>query len=352
MNITNAPTIIQNCDEVMAALYAVTCSTVSLVTFKAFLVGVISVCLWNVRRLFLEWHGVRHRLCGAIHLILLVVGALGSDADNKQQYYLVHDFILGVSGIVTTLTAAADFPHKLVSNDSEGQYVQSGTLHQKAIVTQVEMIEHSFYQGLNLCQAMYLHAMHHCHASNAPIWVRFFLLWLVTAPWIFRSLFPVSSFSHNWKLHHERQNSSQRQNNTHPVNISWELLMYKVKKAQYIFYKHCILHGINITVLLMPDAPERIPLGRAWRIFWILLNASYVFEFFLQTLVKRSVINQTTMLLFNQLLMFAASLGALVVLKDVAIWIVSLSVAMNFLHRHHDVVNTVGIAIVASFWRQ
>jgi hypothetical protein len=268
---------------------------------------------------------------------------------------------------MATLTAASDFPHKYVSNISVGDYVQSGTLHKKAIVTQSEMIEHSFYQGLNLCQAMYLHVM--CHLRDANILVRFFFLWLVTVPWYFRSLLPVHSFSHNWKLYIKHKQQQEQQQQQHQTGVAaaeeeassgtrcarkkvWtidgedmEVIMYKIKKAQYIFYKHFIFHGVNQSALISVDTTKEIPYSSSWRTFWILLNASYVMEFFLQTMVKRRVFDQSTMLFYNRFLMASSSLGAMVVLKYVKLWIVCLSVLLNFCHRHHDVSNAVGIAL-------
>lgn len=370
--------------------YGSLCSTTALYALRLFLAAIVSVCIWNARLLFLQRRGWQHRMAGAIHLLLLVLGAWMADLTNDQQQYLrlpsllsktsrrnffAYDLILGCLGVAATLTAASNFPHKLVSNAELSGYVQSGTLHRAAIVTQAEMIEHAFYQGLNLLQAMYLHAM--CNyvsdttsgdggdiANLVPL--RLFLLWLVTAPWYFRSLLPVHSFSHNWKLHreqhHEQQSSALkreatisrrpgRSNNGNNHNISHdneqlEVILYRVKKTQYLFYKHCILHGVNLTVVLHPAALDEIPYQSPWRTFWVLLNASYVMEFFLQTMVKRTVIDQSTMLWCQRVLMGASSLGAIVVLRYVPIWIFSLSLLLNFVHRGHDVANTMGIALL------
>ena len=56
--------------------------------------------------------------------------------------------MLGLSGTALTLTAARDFgpAHGRVRN------VASGALDEKATVTSSEMIEHAFYQLLNLAQ--------------------------------------------------------------------------------------------------------------------------------------------------------------------------------------------------------
>jgi hypothetical protein len=147
--------------------------TTALAVLQLFLLGILSLCLVHCRTLFLQSHGMKHRLCGAIHLCLFSVGAwTASGTLSNQNNFLLFNFILGVSGLVTTLTAADDFPHRLVSNNRNGVYVQSGTLHETAIVTQAEMVEHSFYQALNLGQALYLHAMHRgSDSSNLPLWM-------------------------------------------------------------------------------------------------------------------------------------------------------------------------------------
>ena len=71
------------------------------------------------------------------------------------------------------------------------------------------MLEHAFYQGLNLCQALYLHALlrvprHHTRARLA-------LLGLVTSPWLVRSRFPINSFSKNWKLKEKREREERKE---------------------------------------------------------------------------------------------------------------------------------------------
>ena len=49
----------------------------------------------------------------------------------------------------------------------------------------------------------------------------------------------------------------------------------------------------------------------AFRRYWMCLNAAYVFEFFLQTLVKKGYLPQPTMLRLNLLLMFVRCLPSL-----------------------------------------
>jgi hypothetical protein len=75
-----------------------------------------------------------------------------------------------------------------------------------------------------------------------------------------------------------------------------------------------------------------------------------VMEFFLQTLVKRHIIHQSTMLLYNRVLMIASSLGAIVVLKYVPVYVVGISVLLNFTHRGHDVINTLLVAFLAYYY--
>ena len=237
------------------------------------------------------------------------------------------------------------------------------------------------------------------------LYIRLGLLWIVTVPWFFRHRVPVHSFSKNWKLQHQsrkqqkqRQEQQQqqdqrnrRQNNqeegeqegeqikqTETADVpaaeeeniivvvekrkreDVEIFLYRIKKAQYLFYKHVILHGVNISVVLGPvdvlfqsgnqsssiQSSVLLPYSIKWRIFWLLLNTSYVMEFFLQTMVKRRTMKQSTMLWLQRLLMLSSSLGALVVLQHVHVPVCLLSIIMNFIHRHHDIQNTMGITIL------
>lgn len=56
------------------------------------------------------------------------------------------------------------------------------------------MIEHAFYQGLNLVQILYLHAV----SAVQLLPLRAALALLATAPWLLRGRFPVNSFSKNY----------------------------------------------------------------------------------------------------------------------------------------------------------
>ena len=59
-----------------------------------------------------------------------------------------------------------------------------------------------------------------------------------------------------------------------------------MKKYQYIFYKHFLLHGLNVTVAL-----DGIQIARRndFRMYWLCLNISYVMEFFFANLGKEEV---------------------------------------------------------------
>ena len=354
-------------------------STLSLYGLALFLAIVSANATYRFRPLFLAHHGWSHRLAGGALLTWLVIGTWNAlmmqgempDAAGTSSLFmwLGYDTILGILGIITTLTAARDFPHKFVKN-AQGQ---SGSLSQKALVTQAEMIEHSFYQGLNLLQAWYLYVVSTWHQPDGSTdWklVRalkpLVLLWIVTCPWLIRCYWPVHSFSHNWKVTPMAQRTNQ------------EVLLYQIKKSQYLFYKHVLLHGLNIYMAL--KATERsfsvdesldsnkniikkmVTVTMRWRIYWLALNTSYVMEFFLQTLVRRKLLSLKAMFLLQQLLMGVSSVAALQVLLQLMMVpdkmddnhslnmtmpsICLVSLVLNFTNRHHDVLNVMMTAIM------
>lgn len=321
------------------------------------------------QRLFFQKHGWPHRLSGMMNMCWLFFGLLfflyqhdaeyfGSERNNDNEFNryrftssqwrvicMVYDIVLGLLGTIATYTAAKHFPHYHIQNKKG----VSGTLAESAIVTQHEMIEHLFYQLLNLIQAIYFHILPTTH-SNLEHWqtllpnnvfltpktkVRFsyglhvFLCFaFVTCPWIVRrSHFPVHSFSANWRKEHHPQQKKQilslkKQKDTTSMNsikcfdsspsIDIELLLYKIKKSQYIFYKHVVFFGMNLCALTctLESTPDPFIVSHSWRIFWLALNTSYVFEFFLQTLVKRQIISQIYMLNLQRLLMSGSMFAA------------------------------------------
>ena len=347
-----------------------------------FFIFLLVLALGNFSKLFLAKHARTHRLFGASLFLWLFLGVLvisprslfnflfnfiriggpsissttflQNNNNIDQLFWLFYDIVLGCLGILTTLSAAHDFPHKKVQNE-EGQ---SGTLMKSATVTYGEMIEHSFYQFLNLWQAIYLHFFNlysssstSSSSSSSEVTSSFSLfswdsagrvlaLFLVTSPWLFRHKFPVNSFSSNWKKASEKQKEKGKM----------ELLLYQIKKWQYLFYKHVIFHGLNISFMLLSlRKPQQtgIPLSHSWRIFWVALNLSYVMEFFLQTLVRRSYLEQINMLRFQRLLMFASSLAAVAAIWDqVHPGVCVASLILNLSNRRHDVLNSMLIGIV------
>ena len=333
-------------------------------------------------KLFTHHHGRIHRISGLFHLLWLIYGTFfivnnnnnyPKNNNNHHHYWhfqcLLYDTILGISGITITLTAAYAFPHKHVHNRPG----ESGTLAKNAIVTQGEMMEHSFYQGLNLLQALYLHLITWGSGDDDDddltflmlSMKRFGMLLLVTLPWAVRKRFPVNSFSANWKSmeKNQRQEKVMKYDND-GIQVGTEkgskylwLIngMYRFKKWQYVFYKHVILHGLNISVgiAMKSDKDDDIPLPLTsqWRIFWLLLNTSYVMEFFLQSLVKRRVISQKFMMVLNALLMISASLASMDtnVLGQVRIETALISLFFNFYNRGYDVFNTLATFVIVHF---
>lgn len=273
--------------------------------------------------MFRRKHGQKHALNGLVYFIWITTGFViyGSEADWVDS--LTFDTVLGILGTFLALSAAYEFQHKNVVN------VASGTLDAHATVTYNEMIEHSFYQGVNLIQAWYLHAV----SQETTVRTRIILLFLVTAPWLIRGKFPVNSFSDNYNKEDGKSSDFIR-------------IMYRVKKYQYVFYKHFLLHGLNLSVAIygyeLANKPE-------FRLYWLLLNLSYVMEFFLQTLVKKGYLAQQSMLNLQMVLMTASTIAALYVLHYVSLGVAVVSVFMNFTNRGHDVVNTMLILALFLF---
>ena len=281
---------------------------------------IVFITLISNASMFLKKHGRRHALNGLIYFSWMCLGFGLFVTKSSVVSNIVFDTVLGLLGIFLSLSAAYDFGHKNVTN------VASGTLDEHATVTHNEMVEHSFYQGINLFQALFLHAVNE-HTSMK--W-RFAFAFAVTSPWLFRSLFPVNRFSDNY-------------NKVDSKSTDFIRLMYRVKKYQYVFYKHFLLHGLNISIVVngfsLADKAD-------FRLYWMLLNTSYVMEFFLQTLVKKKYIVQHQMLCLQIMLMTASTIAALYVLQYVSIPIAVLSVILNFINRNHDVFNTMLILVL------
>ena len=69
-------------------------------------------------------------------------------------------------------------------------------------------------------------------------------------------------------------------------------------------------------------------------------------EFFMQTLVKKGVITQRTMLLMQRLLMSVSTLAAVRLLALEHLLPPLLSLILNFTNRGHDVMNTMCVLLL------
>ena len=264
------------------------------------------IAAWQVLFFKKFWHGpFIHSTIGMFYLLWLLAGfsltaifyfevynsELQSLFQHRSEVHFVYDVILGLLGIYLTLSAAHDFPHRKVKNFA------SGTLDEHATVTHGEMIEHSFYQGLNLVQIVYIHLLSYVTAPQNKL----LLCLLATLPWLIRSRFPVNSFSANYSP-----------KNTDPKSTWFVKILYRIKKYQYVFYKHFLLHGLNISLVLQDSTSSGLGFAEwpVFRMYWLLLNTAYVMEFFLQTLVKKGHLKQQSMLHMQKLLMLASSIAA------------------------------------------
>jgi hypothetical protein len=292
----------------------------------AFFLVLVPFCVGNLR-MFTKKHGRRHILVGFSYLVLIILCfylAIFEFESVSAMHWLAMDVLVGILGTLLATSAAFEFQHKHIKN------IASGTLDEHATVTYGEMVEHSFYQALNLCQILYFHAMKH----TIPITYRVCGTMLVTVPWLLRDLFPLNKFSDNYEKFDEKSTALIR-------------IMYRIKKYQYVFYKHFLLHGLNISVALSGES-----LIQQWhfRIYWLLLNTSYVMEFFLQTLVKRGYMKQWIMLSLQKILMTASTMAAVLVLLNNVNWsLASISLVLNFTNRKHDLQNVMHVIAIACF---
>jgi len=174
------------------------------------------------------------------------------------------------------------------------------------------------------------------------------LLVFVTLPWNFRYLFPINKFSANYST----KSNPKLKPSTRPFDLL--RFLYRLKKHQYLLYKHFLLHGLNISILLTSlkstadgSTQPGIPLveRQYWRVYWISLNSAYTMEFFLQTLVKRNYMAQDTMVNLNQFLMLISSIVAFYVVLNVNIAIGVASLGLNFTNRGHELVNVIALCI-------
>ena len=136
--------------------------------------------------------------------------------------------------------------------------------------------------------------------------------------------------------------------------------LYRLKKAQYVFLKHVLQHGLNVGVVVESALEEaargktrRSPRGAAlaetpsFRAYWLLLNAAFVMEFFMQTLVKKKKLSQRDMLRMNALLMCASSMAAAFVVSKTSLVAAATSAALNFFSPAREA-RSVALALAAA----
>jgi hypothetical protein len=318
----------------------------------------LTVVLPNARRMFGPRYARRHRAAGAAYLALLLVGALdlvSTVARDRTPPRLPHpaprslpsrfayDVALGVGGTILTLTAAQDF--KGAHDERRVRNVASGALDEDQTVTREEMLEHAFYQLLNLAQALFLHAsvrFRSPSSSPAAAATRALALAAVTAPWLARDAFPVNRFSHNYT-----------RPGRDPRGVTSR--MYRAKKWQYVALKHALQHGLNVSVAVCAasSSPSAGDTGTGlmrsirFRTHWLAMNAAFVLEFFTQTLVKRGYLSQRKNLAANVWLMCAASAAAAGGAADaVRAHLAIASTALNFARPGREMANVALVAAV------
>lgn len=314
----------------------------------------LTVVLPNARRMFGPRYARRHRAAGAAYLALLLVGALDLVSTVVQDPVppwlplpaplslssrFAYDVALGVGGTILTLTAAQDF--KGAHDERRVRNIASGALDEDQTVTREEMLEHAFYQLLNLAQALFLHASVRFRApssSRAAAATRAMALAAVTAPWLLRDAFPVNRFSHNYT-----------RPGRDPRGVTSR--MYRAKKWQYVALKHALQHGLNVSVAVCARSSSRSATGLMrsprFRTHWLAMNAAFVLEFFTQTLVKRGYLSQRKHLAANLWLMCAASAAAAAGLRDASArpHLAVASAALNFARPGREMAN---VALVAA----
>ena len=294
------------------------------------------VLIFRSYSMFQKRHAWRHRLCGMLLLLWFLFGiaktslSYGGPPRVSTAPPLTYDLCLGALGVLTTFSAALDFKksHSSVENKA------SGTLDKDATVTYSEMVEHGFYQIINVVQIFYLHMVgDHSHLLSVP--QALVMALAATSPWVFRGSFPVNRFSDNY---------TKGQKASSLISI-----LYRAKKYQYIFYKHFLLHGLNASVAL--DLLNIASL-QYFRWYWLCLNISYVMEFFLQTMVKKNYMSQQQMLLLQQILMLASTISAVRVVLHVRMLPACLSLFLNFVRRKRDFTNFIICLFVSRLVQQ
>ena len=306
-----------------------------------------------------------HRLSGMLHLLVLASGgalllrrhykthqkqqqqhhhhhqhAKNDDAKEEVLFWVAYDVLLALSGIRVTSTAISDFGqlHSRV-RDEGSDAKSSGVLHETKTVATSEMKEHLFYQRLNLVQILYLHFCDAWEEDDvcSVVAKTTGLALATTLGWASRKRYPVNSFSKNYS----GDGGGKGENGG--TFDSLENFLYRAKKWQYVFYKTCLLHGLNVSAAIgfgRSRSDRSSTSGTFFQLYWLCLNASYVMEFFLQTLVKKKYGTQSNVLFMNQFLMCVSSFSALPIVMNRVHPIAFLAAfALNFLNRKKELTN-------------
>lgn len=342
----------------------------------AYFAWVVSVVAPHAPRLFAPRFGRGHRLAGAAHLLLLLVGvadllarvsdAFGSSARPPLDLIalplgrarlsgaFLYDALLGISGCALTATAAVDFgiPRARLRNRA------SGALDDDQTVTREEIIEHLFYQALNVMQVLFIRLTPDIAATFGRRGACASLA-LATAPWLVRSAFPVNRFSDNYRRARRVTESAAPASGTSDEEILRLRVrtLYRLKKTQYMFLKHVLQHGLNVGIVIAAFEEAKkttssstslsLPETPFFRAHWLLLNAAFVMEFFMQTLVKKKKLSQRNMLCMNVLLMCASSTAAAFVVTRTSLVAAATSAALNFASPAREA-RTVALALAAA----
>ena len=329
----------------------------------AFFLLVILVSAANFD-IFVHRFARAHRLSGLALLLWLIAGLADMHVGllhpaRKPLGYLGFDVVLGLLGTATTMSAAYHFgtpPPAKGARAATAAATGSGVLDAAATVRRAEMVEHAFYQLLNLAQILALHAMSWLDGAGAAgaaddgtlpldssadelpsqVGARASVVLLATAPWLLRRRFPVNKFSDNYS----------RGSGGGAGASSTVATMYRIKKGQYLLYKHALLHALNATAAARQGV--HLVVRPCFRGYWLALNTAYVMEFYLQTLVKRRRLAQGHMLVLNGLLMLASTIFALELLSThVCLPIALASLGLNFVRRHHEMTNMCACLVLA-----
>ena len=232
-------------------------------------------------------------------------------------------------------------------------------------MTREEITEHLFYQILNVSQVVYLRYVYVVGEVFGTKGVVAALL-ATSSVWLARSIFPTNRFSDNYnrRVLASRLSTSERHGNGTTNATSADLraftsFLYRLKKYQYVFLKHVLQHGLNIGVAMesvlrltftdseMANAPAPLVDCVQFRLYWLCVNSAFVFEFFMQTLVKKRMLKQRIMLGANVFLMLTSSMAVFFVLKQTHFPASIVSLALNFLKPGRELRNVLVALAVA-----